>query len=134
MDLTLTRLTTINDAVIGRLDGLSKTLWVLEDSWKNNQRNISCIPVGFYVVHPHGWENDTPFKYKKTWQLRNVPGRSGILIHAGNFIKDTQGCLLVGMGCQISQTQTMVNDSRTAIEFMRREIGENKFTLTIRNA
>lgn len=132
MELTLTRLTMENDSVIGRLDGLSKTLWVLEDKWRNNQRSVSCVPVGKYVVKPHGWEVNTPFKYKRTWQLQNVTNRTGILIHAGNIHKDTEGCLLVGMGCQISQTQTMVNDSKTAIEFLRKEIGEREFTLTIK--
>lgn len=29
-------------------------------------------------------------------RLMHVPGRSGILIHPGNKVEDTQGCILVG--------------------------------------
>lgn len=29
-------------------------------------------------------------------RLLHVPGRSGILIHTGNRVEDTQGCILVG--------------------------------------
>ena len=35
--------------------------------------------------------------------LLNVPGRSGILIHAGKTAKDTQGCILVGMNTKVGR-------------------------------
>ena len=53
--LTLTRKITAHGAVIGELSGLDKTLWVLEDEWRNNQPRKSCIPPGTYTVKPHGW-------------------------------------------------------------------------------
>lgn len=131
MHLTLTRKITANGAVIGVLKGLSKTLYTLEDQWRDNQRMVSCIPAGFYEVHPHGWEKNTPFRFKQVWQLQKVKNRVGILIHAGNRHSDTVGCILLGMGMQISQSQSMVTDSQLAIALMRKEIGEAGFTISI---
>ncbi len=62
-----------------------------EDPWKDNKTGESCIPEGTYKCVPHSGE-----KYKNVWRLENVPNRTAILIHNGNTIKDTQGCILVG--------------------------------------
>ncbi|QCL83919.1 hypothetical protein CFBP5875_04705 [Agrobacterium pusense] len=131
MELRLERKIAANNAVIGVLTGLSVPIYTLEDAWRNNAPNVSCIPPATYKVKPHGWEENTPFKYKRVWQLQNVPGRSAILIHSGNKHQDTQGCILVGLGLQISQTQSMVNDSKLALEILRKEIGERFFTIVI---
>lgn len=63
----------------------------LELPWRDNQRNISCIPRGDYNVRKH---YSPRFGY--TFWLTNVPNRSEILIHQGNFNRQTQGCILVG--------------------------------------
>jgi len=63
----------------------------LELPWLNNQRRVSCIPEGTYKAIPH-----TSPKFGKTLWLQTVPGRSEILIHSGNFTRDTLGCILPG--------------------------------------
>lgn len=95
--------------------------YTLELPWKDNQRNISCIPKGTYGVVRH---NGT--KYKNVWRLLDVPNRSGILIHAGNTKADIQGCILVGLR-EYSQG---VLDSRLAIDKLRSEFPET-FALEI---
>lgn len=65
----------------------------LELPWKSNQRRISCIPEGEYWAIPH----NSPTFGQTLW-LQDVPERSEILIHAGNFTKDTLGCILPGTG------------------------------------
>lgn len=56
-----------------------------------------CIPSGTYktkmVYSPH-------FKTKLP-QLLDVPSRTNILIHAGNYVKDTDGCILVGLDSRV---------------------------------
>lgn len=55
-----------------------------------------CIPEGTYRVkmYPSG-------KFKKMLPIIDgVPYRSGILIHAGNTVEDTKGCILVGKNTQ----------------------------------
>lgn len=63
--------------------------FTIELDWKNNQRNISCIPKGRYIVTKH----NSP-KFKRTLLINNVPNRSGILIHSANrAITELQGCI-----------------------------------------
>lgn len=67
------------------------SFYTLELSWKNNERQISCIPIGKYEVVKRFSQ-----KYKDHFHILNVPNRTWILIHHGNFHKDTLGCVLVG--------------------------------------
>ena len=60
-----------------------------------NKQDVSCIPEGVYEVH-----KVTVPKLGNCFELQNVPNRTGILIHAGNYAAgnkvDTRGCILVG--------------------------------------
>jgi len=60
--------------------------------WVGNVRNLSCIPVGSYKT---GISVST--KHGNCFRLSNVPDRSDILIHAGNDLDDTKGCILPGL-------------------------------------
>ena len=64
----------------------------LELPWKNNEVRVSCIPVGTYICRVRYSE-----KYGRHLEVE-VPGRTLILLHYGNFFKDTKGCILVGKG------------------------------------
>jgi hypothetical protein len=99
--------------------------------WRDNRPKISCIPLGTYEVVPHGW-NGEKVKFKNSWRLLNVPGRSGILLHEGNTHKDTEGCLLMGLDFIVGQLSAQVTDSRLTMRFLRHEIGSNRFNLEVR--
>ncbi|TBG37170.1 hypothetical protein ELG78_09325 [Rhizobium leguminosarum] len=131
MQLTLNRLTESNGASLGVLKGLSRTLYTLEEAWRENKPKVSCVPAGSYRCIPHGWEAGTKVSKPRTWELVGVPGRSAVLIHIGNTTRDTEGCILAGMGLMVTQLLSSISDSRLAIELMRREIGPNEFMLTI---
>ena len=74
-------------------NGLSQIFYctTIEPPWKDNQHSISCIPTGVYTVTPC----NSP-KHGACFLVLDVPGRSAIEIHAGNFVQNTEGCLLVG--------------------------------------
>jgi hypothetical protein len=52
----------------------------------------SCIPEGVYQAEKYS----SP-KYPDVWELKDVPERTHILIHAANWAKDVQGCIGPGM-------------------------------------
>lgn len=73
------------------IDGLPKYV-TLEDPWMDNERNVSCIPIGVYKAKVV----KSPSKGLKVWELQNVPDRTHIQIHIGNSQFDTDGCILIG--------------------------------------
>lgn len=94
--LILTRLDKQEDRTLGRLlvfSGLDLigNFATLELPFKNNERQKSSILSAFYFVEPR--ESD---RFKKHLHVLQVPGRDYILFHAGNWPKDTTGCILVG--------------------------------------
>jgi len=116
---------TIGDLSYGSFK--SKTL---ERPWKDNKPNISMIPEGKYLCK---WTYSLRF-LKYTYELQNVPGRSGIRIHSGNFFFDVEGCILLGSDLTDinSDGQLDVTDSRKTISSFETLMGKNDFILEIK--
>lgn len=131
MELTLTRLIKTQNSIIGELTGLKGRIFTLEDAWRENQANISCIPAGRYKCAPHGWEANPPYRFTKVWRVSNVPNRSAILFHIGNTHEDTRGCILVGFDMRVVGGEASVLNSAAAIRAMREQIGSNGFNLVV---
>jgi len=111
--------------------GAELSLQTIELPWKDNRRNVSCIPAGVYdCSRTHSG------KFGVVYEVMHVPGRSGILIHAGNvagdtakgFRTDVEGCILVGMSRGELYGQKAVLESRHALkalhEFTQGELME----------
>lgn len=84
-------------ATLGRLYAEDEFIaYTLENTWLDNLSGLSCIPPGCYnmTTKRYGWVWD---RYKKPVPiLLGVEPRTEILIHPGNYAKDTLGCILVG--------------------------------------
>lgn len=93
-----------------------------------NQKNISCIPEGKYEVH----RIYSP-KFGNCFHLQDVPGRSAILIHRGNYTKDTMGCILVGLNHIDIDNDGLkdVSDSTAAMNKLLTIITDNEFELHV---
>lgn len=65
----------------------------IELPWRDNQRFISCIPPGDYPAKAIK-RASRPNEYG-IW-LPDVPSRSGIMIHVGNFVRQLNGCIAPG--------------------------------------
>jgi hypothetical protein len=114
--------------ILGELQMHGRTLcYTLEDPDNNNLVGNSCIPEGTYICVPH---NGT--RYKNVWRLESVPGRTAILIHQGNTLNDTRGCILVGRRAGTLRGLPAVLESRAALEDLRKTLPKT-FNLTIRS-
>ena len=92
----------------------------LEPTWRDYAhggrkiKGCSAIPEGRYAV---------VISYSprfKQWLpiLLGVPNFSGIRIHAGNTVKDTEGCILVGENREVGK----VLDSRKWVNALKHKI------------
>lgn len=102
-------------------------LVTLERPWLDNKTDISCIPDGHYSckrVNSHTFGN--------TFEVCNVCGRDQILFHAGNFVYDSRGCILLGKSFEIIGGKFGISNSKNAFaEFLKRLDGKDKFDLNI---
>ena len=132
INLLLIRDTFSENSVIGELFLNGERMCdTLENPWKDNQRNISCIPEGEYKVRLRLARESASRDYLHLL-VQDVPNRDWILFHRGNTAKDTRGCILVGLGSQ----QDVVNNSVLAMDLLIKEVlnlgGEN-INLIIKN-
>lgn len=87
----------------------------------------SRIPDGEYECTHHSGP-----KFENVFLVKNVPERTDILIHWGNFERDTKGCILLGCGAWLNENnEPMILNSKRAIEKFREIIGKEDFVLTV---
>ena len=103
----------------------------LELPYKDNQRSISCIPVGQYKVRLRTARESSSRDYLHLL-VEDVKDRSYILFHRGNTAKDSRGCILVGIG----RKQDFVHNSVLAMDLLMKEmisLGGTNINLIIKN-
>lgn len=115
------------DSTFGTLIAKGEVFYSLELPWKRNQRNVSCIPEGDYRCI---FREKTP-THKNVYEITNVPDRSGILIHVGNYPHDIKGCIALGTGRVFDGDGHMVTHSAIAIEKFNSTMGKKDFILSI---
>ncbi len=64
----------------------------IERGWRDNQKNVSCVPSGVYTVV---FEPSNRFKMN-LWELKNVPNREECKIHSANHWHQLNGCIAPG--------------------------------------
>lgn len=86
-------------ATLGRLDVNEHTFYTLEPPWQQNEPRLSCIPEGTYPLQLR----ESPIvrrtsrgEFFEGWEIANVADRTFIMFHIGNWVEDTDGCVLVG--------------------------------------
>jgi hypothetical protein len=127
--ITLVRLQSSPTCVLGKLIIGDTELSTLEPAWRNNKRNVSCIPSGDYRVTY--LPRSASGKYKRVYQINSVDGRDGILIHSGNVPSQTAGCVLLGLKHGRMAGDAAVLNSRSALDVLRDHVGDRTVTIRI---
>lgn len=95
----------------GRLSVGPFQCYTVERPLGQNRPNIDCIPEGEY---PMALEHSPRFG-EMLWELKEVPGRSEIKIHAGNTMDDLLGCIAPGKELGLVEGKWGVTGSRLAL-------------------
>lgn len=132
MKVVLNRLVDTGKETLGKLtihDELKEcfSCKTLELSWKDNKRNISCIPRGEYHCVLRFSE-----KHGEHFRIQDVEERDFILIHSANYHTQIRGCIAVGRAyADINGDNELdVTSSRDTIEDLL-EVLPDSFYITI---
>lgn len=106
-----------------------ETFYVLERPWLNNAQNKSCIPIGNYTCHFLARSGSG--RYRDVYHLLPVDNRTGILIHQGNLVKHSLGCLIIGARMGMLAGSPAVLSSRKALRELNNITGKQTFSLEI---
>lgn len=117
------------NVTLGALIVEDKLFCTLELPWKDNQSNISCIPHGEYFCEY--LPASASGKYRKVYHVKGVPGRVGILIHNGNLVKHTKGCVILGMRHGKLGDEDAVLESTKAMRQLNSILNKRPFILEV---
>ena len=100
----------------------------LELAWEGNKKRVSCIPKGVYEVVKR-FTDKSKYKYEHL-HILDVPDREMILMHIGNYPKNSKGCILLGN----TRALNFVGDSRKAFYRLMYDLGSfEEIELIIKN-
>ena len=104
----------------------------LENTWINNEKNISCIPIGRYKCKRYH-----SAKFGTTFQIMDVPERGNgeaIIFHKGNLDDNTRGCVLIGEQFgYINDEPAILRSGDGFAEFMEKNKNVDEFDLIIKD-
>ena len=134
LSVTIVRTSTSDQGTLGYCIYPNGWAYSIELPWRDNQRSISCIPAGEYLVKIR----KSP-KYGRVYHVKNVPNRSWILFHSMNvagdvtkgFKTESEGCLGLGKRRGKLWGQDAVLVSRPAMRRFMKNLAGRSFRLRI---
>lgn len=117
------------DCVVGRLTFKEFECFTLELPDLDNQVNISCIPDG---LHP-ARKRFSPGK--KIWVVEylDIPNRTYIQMHPGNFTRQILGCQAIGDGIKWLDGDSIldVTNSGPTFDLLMKALPDEEFMVHI---
>ena len=132
-ELTLERFCYAEAGTFGRVvlpDG--QAFYTVERPWLSNRSLVSCIPEGRYGLALDYFNRG---RYEAPL-IRDVPGRSRILVHVANWPEDLNGCIGLGTSFGVVDGRMGVHSSRIAfarfMAWFKPQLGRGPLHLTIK--
>ena len=102
----------------------------LERPYLGNQANVSCIPEGIYqcerIISP---------KFKSVYQVKDVEGRTHILMHCANMVSELLGCIAYGSTySEMYDTEALIGSNSAKELFYKAIDNVIRFDLVVRGA
>jgi hypothetical protein len=125
------------DGTFGRITlPTGKQFFTVERAWAGNKPFESCIPDGVYDLKRRRSavvERTSGGDYLEGWEVTDVPGRTFIMIHPGNWPTNFEGCIGVGLNYQVLDGRNGVTQSRVAFAQLMSDLdGRQDWQLDIR--
>jgi len=100
----------------------------LEPPDRENEQNVSSIPAQQYTCNPYSSPT-----HGETWKVNDVLGRTNIIFHAGNAVRHTEGCILLGekFGKLANTQRAVLNSGATLTAFLMHLMNDTVVSLTI---
>lgn len=117
-----------DDCTIGRGSCGNFNFVTLELADNNNEKNISCIPNGAYKAK----KRISPGKGYEVIEFIDVPNRTYIQAHYGNYTSQLLGCQLYGDGLKYIDDNSIIDitNSKKTIKHVL-SLLDNSFTIEI---
>ena len=92
-----------------------------------NKKNVSSIPAQQYIC-----KRIVSPKYGDCFEVTNVPDRDHILMHSGNVVEHTKGCVILAQHWgKLKGNRAVLNSGKTFKAFMKTTGTDDEFHLTI---
>lgn len=141
----LSRFAYLRECTLGWLEYRGLKLATLERPWipvpehQGGKLRESCVPDGEYkLIHHSGTLFQNVFALENTsLNVHHQPGpgkvgRSAILIHAGNRVRDVIGCVAVGVDHSWMGGEHSIIQSQIALSKLREEFKDGLPSLVLR--
>ena len=140
MNVLLERFLASNEGVFGAMTVPGAILFTMEEQWQGNQRKVSCIPAGDYVLRKHFYAKMA----LETYEITGVPDRDGILVHPANTEENVEGCVAPGLSLGViavvkdentglpSKKLAVLQSRAASKKFMDAMAGQDSVPITVR--
>jgi len=106
-----------------------RKLYTVEPPWVRNKQSVSCIPEGVYKLRMRDSgvvSRSSGGEFKSGWEITEVPNRTFIMLHPGNWPDNFEGCIGFGLKYGMLGDKLAVFNSRDAFRMMMSEFPKDE--------